>query len=138
MIKNELKSVGRLFTSIMSLNPINRDTMRQLKVLKDEEQRLSKVNKLVYELYSAAVETAMYSTNTSYTYELLHDKYFILANIQEILEYIQELFPDCSVKHTLMARGRDRKMYDISTIDDSKLPLVNHVEPNSYIVIDWS
>ena len=75
----------------MSLNPINRDTMRQLKILKDEEQRLSKINKLVYELYTYAVETAMYSTNTSYTYELLHDKDFILANIQEILEYIQEL-----------------------------------------------
>jgi len=122
----------------MSLNPINRDTMRQLKILKDEEQRLSKINKLVCELYSAAVETAMYSTSTSYTYELSHDKNFIVANIQEILQCIEELFPDCSVKHTLMARGRDRKMYDISTIDDSKLPLVNTIEPNSYIVIDWS
>lgn len=122
----------------MSLNPINRDTMRQLKCLKDEEQRVSKINKLVSELYTCAVEAAMYSGHTSYTYELFHDKDFIITNIQEILECLEELFPDCSVKHTLMARGRDRKMYDISTIDDSKLPLVNTVEPNSYIVIDWS
>jgi hypothetical protein len=122
----------------MSLNPINRDTMRQLKSLKDQEERLSKINKLVYELYTYAVETAMYTGQTSYTYELFQDKDFILRNIQVILENLEQLFPDCSVKHTLMARGRDRKMYDISTIDDSKLPLVNHVEPNSYIVIDWS
>lgn len=122
----------------MSLNPINRDTMRQLKSLKDQEERLSKINKLVYELYTYAVETAMYTGQTSYTYELFQDKDFILRNIQVILENLEQLFPDCSVKHTLMARGRDRKMYDIATIDDSKLPLVNHVEPNSYIVIDWS
>lgn len=122
----------------MSLNPINRDTMRQLKSLKDEEQRLSKINKLVYELYTCAVETAMYTGQTCYTYELFQDKGFILRNIQVILENLEQLFPDCLVKHTLMARGRDRKMYDIATIDDANLPLVNTIQPNSYIVIDWS
>jgi hypothetical protein len=122
----------------MSLNPINRDTMRQLKCLKDQEERVTKINKLVAELYTSAVELAMCSSQTCYTYELSDDKDFILKNITQILECLEELFPDCVVKHTLMARGRDRKMYDIATIDDANLPLVNTIQPNSYIVIDWS
>jgi hypothetical protein len=37
-----------------------------------------------------------------------------------------------------MAKGSDGKMYDISKIDDSILPLINSVNKESYIVIDWN
>jgi hypothetical protein len=56
----------------------------------------------------------------------------------DILTGLQELFPGCDVTHTILSRGTDGKMYDISKLDEKVLPFVNRALDQSYIVVDWS
>jgi hypothetical protein len=56
----------------------------------------------------------------------------------EILQALKVLFPDSSVSHTLLAEGKDGKLYDIEKLTDSNLSLVNTALEDSYIFIDWS
>jgi hypothetical protein len=63
---------------------------------------------------------------------------FYIENMPSILAVLQDLFPDSSVSHTLLAKGTDGKFYDISKLDDKVLPFVNRALDESYIVIDWS
>jgi len=63
---------------------------------------------------------------------------FFLANMPDILSGLQQLFPDCTVTHSLLCQGTDGKLYDISTLDDKVLPFVNRALDRSFIVIDWS
>jgi len=63
---------------------------------------------------------------------------FFLANMPDILIGLQQVFPDCTVTHSLLCQGTDGKMYDISTLDDNVLKFVNRVLDQSFIVIDWS
>jgi hypothetical protein len=61
-----------------------------------------------------------------------------LNNIADILAELQALFPGCTVTHTLMAKGRDGKLYDLTKMDDNVLPFIDQTLEQSYIVIDWS
>lgn len=125
----------------MSLPPMDRDTLRSLKTDTDESVRRAKVNDIVKYIYAGVVEQAKISTDTFYYLSLpsYNDKkQFYVLNMGEILNDLDFLFPQCYVAHTLLARGTNGKLYDISRLDDSILPLVNDPLPNSYIVVDWS
>lgn len=63
---------------------------------------------------------------------------FYIQNMPEILARLQELFPGCDVSHTILSRGTDGKMYDISKLDEKVLPFVDRALNQSCIVIDWS
>jgi hypothetical protein len=63
---------------------------------------------------------------------------FHIKNMNDILAGLQELFPGCSVSHTLLCQGKDGKMYDVAKLDESVLPFVDRALDQSYIVIDWS
>jgi len=61
-----------------------------------------------------------------------------LKHIPYIIADLKALLPQrCSVKHAIMARGSDGKLYDIEELDDTTLPLVDMALEESYIVIDW-
>lgn len=66
----------------------------------------------------------------------------VLANMEEILTRLQCLFPDCIIeyKKVSLAMGKDKKEYDISTLDERIRPFIdlNQSWTNEYIVIDWS
>lgn len=120
-----------------------RDTMRGLKANTEEAARIQQVKNIVEQVYRAAVQTAKSSSVTSYNYPLpqqhrIQTDPFYLKNMPEILAGLQELFPDCDVRHTLLSRGTDGKMYDISKLDEKVLPFVNRALDQSYIVVDWS
>jgi hypothetical protein len=122
---------------------MSRDTMRELKANTEEAARIQQVKNIVQQVYRAAVETAKSSSATSYNHPLpqqhgIQKDPFYVKNIADILAGLQELFPDCDVTHTLLARGTDGKMYDISKLDDKVLPFVNRALNQSYIVVDWS
>jgi hypothetical protein len=51
---------------------------------------------------------------------------------------LNDVFPGCDVSHSIMAKGTDGKLYDVSKLDDKVLPFVNSALDQSYIVIDWS
>ena len=94
-------------------------------------------------IYNAAVHAARTTTDTSYNWALppqnyRHPDLFFVKNMPDILAGLQELFPGCAVSHTLLSKGTDGKMYDISKLDDKVLPFVNRALDQSYIVVDWS
>lgn len=123
----------------MSLPPMSRDSLRSLKTETDESKRRAKVEEVVAYIYKGVVEAAKTSTDTVYYLPLpFLDKKFYVSNMGEILNDLEFLFPQCYVAHTLLTRGTNGKLYDISRIDDDILPLVNDTLPNSYIVVDWS
>jgi hypothetical protein len=59
-------------------------------------------------------------------------------HMPNILTNLQALLPNRNVKHAIMARGSDGKLYDIAELNDETLALVNKALEESYIVIDWS
>jgi hypothetical protein len=122
---------------------MSRDAMRQLKAKTEEAARIQRVKQIVQQLYRAAVETAEFSSATSYNYPLPPQNrhqpdLFYVKNMPDILAGLQELFPGCDVSNTLLSRGADGKMYDISKLDDKVLPFVNRALDQSHIVVDWS
>ena len=124
--------------------PMSRDTMRGLKATYEEGARVQQVAQVVQRVYHDAVQTASSKMDTSYNYPLPQAHRgggadpFYLKNMPDILAGLQELFPDCDVSHTLISRGADGKMYDISKLDEKILPFVNTAMTQSHIVIDWS
>ena len=134
-----------------------RDTMRELKANTEEATRIQRVKQIVQQVYHAAVQTAKSKTDTSYNYQvprgpayqyqnnianrvnqdIVTDPFYV-KNMPDILVGLQVLFPGCDVTHTLLSKGTDGKMYDISKLDDKVLPFVNRALDQSYIVIDWS
>jgi hypothetical protein len=140
--------------------PMSRDAMRELKAKTEEAARIQQLKNIVQQIYQAAIQTAKSKTDTSYNHPLpltravsetvvlgsqkfgcnsnMITDPFYLKNMPDILAGLQELFPGCDVTHTLLSRGTDGKMYDISKLDEKVLPFVNRALDQSYIVVDWS
>ena len=139
--------------------PMSRYMMRELKAMTEEAARLERIKLIVNQVYSQAVQAAKSSSETSYNCQvpqgpaynyqsimermnylnqkIITDPFFI-KNMPDILAGVKELFPGCDVSHTLLAKGTDGKLYDISKLDEKVLPFVNRALDQSYIVIDWS
>jgi hypothetical protein len=126
--------------------PMPRYLMRELKAKTEEAARIQRVKEIVQHVYQAAVQTAEFSSATSYNHPVPPQNrpksdlfyLFYVKNMPDILAGLQELFPGCDVSHTLLSKGTDGKMYDISKLDDKVLPFVNRALDQSYIVVDWS
>jgi len=66
---------------------------------------------------------------------------------QNLIRDLQTLMPQCRVKHTLLARGSDGRLYDVAELNDTTLPLVDkalatsgprkQALDDSYIVVEW-
>lgn len=115
----------------------------------EEKLRLDRVKRIADSIYNSAVQLAASSIHTSFKHEIprgrysFHDNWnasdpFYLNNMGDILGELQLLFPGCTVTHSLMAKGRDGKLYDLTNMDDKLLPFINQTLEQSYIVIDWS
>ena len=117
----------------------------------------SYIDQIVYDIYSKAIhaseQTDDSQTPTSrYIYKLPRDgslQYiFYKTHLPEIVNNIQNLFPDCFVEYTTIAVvcTRDGKRYDVSKIGMNIIPGITKpipcirrpVESDEYIVIDWS
>ena len=144
--------------------PMPRSMMQTLKSRTDQENRMSHINKLVNTIYTYAINSAKGTNDTSYNhvipfasahqtpnipclsrpgigfpapYKKSSDPFYI-ENMSDILANLQLLFPECSVSHSIMAKGKDGKLYDVAKLDDAVLPFVDRALDQSYIVIDWS
>ena len=133
----------------MELTPISRDTMRSLNAKTTEDTRINRLNIIIKEIYTRAVKNAKISINTLYTYNLSYYQLpwlrslvesieFYNDNMFEIITTLQSLFPNCSVKHTFMIRGKDGNLHDISNIDHMFLKSIKNDLRQEYIIIDWS
>ena len=112
--------------------------------MQELKQNENKINTIVTTIYDDTVCIAKSSDVTSYNYQIPFNEQtqssdnFYIQNIDTILNKLKELFPECSVSHTLLAKGKNGKLYDISKINDDILPLIDTTLKQSYIVIDWS
>jgi hypothetical protein len=124
------------------MQPITRTELQGLKAKVMEDKRRDYVRDQVRHIYNAVTSHASGENNgrqdndTSYKHPVQPN--LEKTTITDILSGLQALFPDCSVMHTLLAKGRNGKLYDISKIDDTILPLIDVARNESYIVIDWT
>ena len=126
---------------MQSMEPITREELHGLKAKAIEDRRRAYVSQQINHIYQAVMTHAKgqdprQDSQTSYKHAVQPN--LEKTTISDILNGLQQLFPDCSVVHTLMARGRNGKLYDISKIDDTILPLIDVALNESYIVIDWT
>jgi hypothetical protein len=140
--------------------------MQNLKVEKHEEARQKQIKAIVTQIYNGAYTCAKNGQGTSYNYPIplgntpahltpnvpclsrpsisfpapykKSSDPFHLENMPDILTSLQCLFPECTISHSIMARAKDGKLYDVAKLDDAVLPFVDRALDQSYIVIDWS
>jgi hypothetical protein len=145
----------------MSLTPFTREQMRAFKAQKDEETRNLKIDTIVKKIYDEAVRFAELNSETVFRvkylnstdnlnymipistyYQLKIKREEVEANKEEILSRLRILFPDSKVeyKKVSIAKGKGGKEFDISTLDDNILQLIDIRQSTTeeYIVIDWS
>lgn len=147
----------------MSLTPFSRNAMRGLKEQKDEEAHIMKINSVVKQLYEETVRTAERSqetlykininrgyyhiklpsnSNSLYYHDLHIPREYVTEHMEEILTHLRSLFPDCVVeyKKVTLARSRDGKEYDVTTMDDKLRAFIDvrQARTEECIVVDWS
>ena len=129
-----------LYFKTMSLTPVSREHLRSLKNQRDEEIRIEKINNYVRHIYSSAVNKAQSSTDTYYQYTRIDES--MRKNMQEILDTLKSLFPDCRVEYQHTIGGNDGKLYDINNLDESLRQILLNPSYNTkvheQIVIEWS
>ena len=113
---------------------MSRKVMNALRRHPEEKQ----ISHIVAEVYNSAIHSAKTTQDTQYYYPVPKDYPLYSTIIPVILSRLEELFPDCVVSHTLVARGTNGKLYDISNIAEHNLHFVNNVNEESYIIIDWT
>jgi hypothetical protein len=125
------------------LTPLTREALRSLKAQKDEQlraeqekQRLYQVSRTVYQIYGDARASAEIRGATSYKFHV--NSSISIQDMPDVLTGLRVLFPDSSVEHSLLVRGNDGNMYDVSKMDEKMRPFVNTQQGQQYIVIDWS
>ena len=127
----------------MSVTPMSRHIMRGLKAKNDETNRINQIQQFVSQFYKSAIITAKTTTDTVYQCTLRQHIAGTIGdnseNIQEIVRDLQILFPECSVEYKNLAwHQQERKLYDISKIDDTNRKFIDTRMSEKYIVIDWS
>ena len=99
---------------------ISRETMQQLKKLSEQKKHSENIRAFVSDIYHNAVYIAKNTDEKFYKYPIPRDEKiynrWYLKHIDEILQEIQKLFPDCSVSNSIL----------------------NEEDENSYIIVDWS
>jgi len=112
----------------------------------NDEKRHDKINTIVSSIYKEAIHSLKNSNNTSYQYyipreyndgkktELICEFYKI--NMDEILTKLKTLFPNYCVTHAVMVIGYDNKLYDITKITDTMLPMIKRASEDTYILIE--
>lgn len=154
-------------TQDMSLIPITRDELKQLKIQADEEKRKAELASAIKEMYDMIVRRASGFTDTKMQFNVLEDANMRQMDMHQQQRYrkmheqqqqplnpsiiiteelrgdvvsgLRELFPDSKIdyKVAVMARAPDGKMYDVSTMD-SPFIHASQTQTNKVIDVDWS
>ena len=153
-------------TQEMSLIPITRDELKQLKIQADEEKRKAELASAIKIMYDMIVQRATGFTDTKMRFNVIEDERMRQMDIHQQQRYrqthaqqqplnpsiiiteelrgdvvsgLRELFPDSKIdyKVAVMARAPDGKMYDVS-IMDSPFIHASQTKTTKVIDIDWS
>jgi len=150
----------------MSLIPITRDELKQLKIQADEEKRKAELASAIKIMYDMIVHRATGFTDTKMQFNVIEDANMRQMDMHQQQRYrqthaqqqplnpsiiitdelrgdvvsgLRELFPDSKIdyKVAVMARAPDGKMYDVSTMD-SPFIHASQTKTTKVIDIDWS
>lgn len=149
----------------MSLIPVTRDELKQLKIQADEEKRKVEIASAINELYDMIVQRATGSTDTTMQFTVIEDPNMRIMNAHQIQKYrqsihlqlsrtstiiitdelrgdvvsgLRELFPDSKIDYKVVAQAPDGKMYDVSKMDATLTPFIHSSKTNTVIDVDWS
>ena len=136
------------------LTPISRERLQQMKAEQDEKDRQEKekrrvkeVQRIIADVYSSVTWAAKSKAETSYTYAIVNydEKEFLLdkGNMEDVINGLQAVFPDCPVKYVEYGRGIDGRLYEMH--DDTytmcsafAISQLNRMSLEARIIIDWS
>ena len=137
----------KYISSLTPLKPVNRESMQNLRTVRQDIMKKTQIESIVKHIYHAALSKATTSSSKSHKEEIgvntrdytmhVNNIPFERSQIPDILEKLQTLFPDCSVEHKSLSRGNDGKLYDVSKLE-GVLPFVNRQKDQACFVIDWS
>ena len=123
----------------MSLTPVSREHLRfSREHLRSLKQKIE-IDKYVRHIYSSALRQAETTTDTYYQYTRIDES--MRKNMQEILDTLKSLFPDCRVEYQHTIGGNDGKLYDINNLDESSRQILLNpsykTKEHEQIVIEW-
>lgn len=141
--------MSKVLSTISELTAVTREAMQNLKSVREDIHKRSLFNSIIKHIYHQALAKASSSTSRCYKEPItVNTKDYTMhvngipferPQIPDILTKLRELFPDCLVEHTMLSKGQDGKLYDISkTADPVVLAFVNRQKDQAYFVIDWS
>jgi len=150
----------------MSLIPVTRDELKQLKFQADEEKHKVEIACAIKELYDMIIRRATGSTDTNLQFKVIQDANMDRMNAHQIQQYrqtlqqqlsqqlsviitdeligdvisgLRELFPDSKIEYrvAVLACAPDGKMYDVSKME-SPFIRASQTQTTKVIDIDWS
>ena len=119
----------------MSLPPFSRDELRTLKIRNEEEQRNQEIQNIVKQIYTNVICCAKSTNETKFSYMNRQQK-INSDYIQDIIEKLKILFPDCIVEYRDECIDSYGKSHDLSKIDKYSLQLKFTIQP--CFIIDWT
>jgi len=123
--------------------PISRESLQGLKDKILEQQRIQIIDQIIERIYQLVYQHAV-TNNTVFKYEYnIQSNYgidvdFYRKNKVDILNKLNNVFPECNIKYTILVKGQDGIMYDIETMEQNIIPFIKLTDKKEYIVIDWS
>ena len=129
---------------MLSQIPMSRDTLLNLKAEFDESLRIQQIERIVDFIYKQAIHLAKTSQKTRYMYDLDNVE---KANMDDIVERLEILFPGCSITFSYQDNEFDAKYYANQQVRQQVQQQVQQqvhkqvhkqVQIKIYISIDWS
>jgi len=149
---------------ITSLTKYSKESLLQLKAIKDEDNRISRIIEIIKHIHMMVIQYAETNSDTKYKFQIPRGKQkynsmnytnqrdynhpideFYIKNKIEIICNIQHLFPGCNIKYVTLEKiicPYDSKLYDMDNYPNRKnfspVQLTQYTKNIDYIVIDWS
>ena len=126
--------------------PHSRESLQGLKDKLLEEKRNKSIDHIIERIYQLVYQHAE-TNNTVFKYEceirLIHSHIqpdFYRINKEDILQKLNDVFPECNIKYTTLVKGQDGIMYDIENMELNIIAtaFIKLTDKKEYIVIDWS
>ena len=127
----------------MELSPLYASSLRTLRDVEDDKERLKKIDEIIRTIYTEVVHTAKSSKNQFYRHQLPYDdvdgsrflETFYKVNMTDIIKNLHLKFPCCSIQYKILY-GED--FHDVTGSEEHMFKYLHRSSIAPYIVIDWS
>jgi len=92
-------------------------SVAELEHLLHEKETELQINQYLIEFYTGVIDVYKKTGDTTYIHHVNRRDPFITENMENILEAIKEIFPDCSVQHYV--QGRNGNMVIVTEVTEN-------------------